>query len=84
MRKFKRVEVNWEDASLYSERHSVDWVTNETKLIPMKTVGLLVKRGRRVVIVSGEFNEWAKELSVTTVIPRSCVTSIKYLEEIDG
>lgn len=84
MRRFKRVEVNWEDASLYSERHDLNWTMHKTKLIPMKTVGFLIKRGRKVIIVSAELNEWNKELSSTTVIPRSSVTSIRYLEEKDG
>ena len=80
MHKYKRVEIEWSDASHYSDPRSHKEIRQECALQSVATIGYLVQKGRRFVKVSGEILEDGR-LRDTSVIPRPEIKQIIYLEQ---
>lgn len=79
MRRLKRVEVEWNDASHYGGSENIKESRN-AKLVKMRTIGYLLKRGKKAIVIAGEYNEW-DDTRDRSVIPRHDVMHITYLKE---
>ena len=79
MRRYKRVEIEWNDASHWGSMASRKETLEECHLIKMRTIGYLLKRGKKTIIVAGEYNE-DNLFRDRSIISRADVTRITYLE----
>ena len=72
LKKLPRVEVTWSDAAASCDWRSFDEARAQ-KPIECKSLGWLVKTGKKVVTVAGSINEMG-QLSDIVTIPKSWVT----------
>ena len=79
MENLKIAEIYWRDATHYSSEETIEWLGENARTAEFITVGHVIRMGGEEIVVAHEITDAGKARG-TSVIPRSLVSRIIYLE----
>jgi len=78
MRSLGIVRIHWRDATHYRTESEIDWYEREATTTDFVTIGHLIRKKGREVVVALEINDDDKARDVS-VIPKELISKIEYL-----
>lgn len=75
----KKVEVTWMDSSGYGAWDKRRSAINNRKISEVKTLGYILKRNKREILVAQSIDLTIDSVDHTIIIPMGCVKEIKEL-----
>lgn len=80
MRNLKIAEIHWRDATHYRTESEIDWYEKEAATTEFVTVGHIIRKKGREIVVAHEINDDDKARDVS-VIPKELISKVIYLED---